>query len=61
MSCKKDCGGCSCHTGNAPCSHCTEDHNNIDNYPECPKCGEIFYDKTDMEQLKHHINEFDLI
>lgn len=40
MSCDfNKCGGCSCFI-NAPCSHCEEDHENINGIPECEICEE---------------------
>ena len=60
MSCKKECGGCSCHI-NPPCTHCIEDHDNIDNHPECPNCGEIFYDMSEIDIRWHLIKEFELV
>jgi hypothetical protein len=49
--------GCTCFIS-APCSHCFEDHENIDNHPVCDECGEILYDATDFDIRKHKILEF---
>lgn len=54
-----DCS-CSCHLGHPPCTHCTEDHANIDGHPTCEECGEILYDAGDIEQLRHKVGCFEL-
>jgi hypothetical protein len=61
MSCdlRSDCG-CSCNVGNAPCHHCVEDHNNIDNHPRCEECMEILYDANELDILRHNVLEFKL-
>ena len=55
MRCGLDCPGCSCHVGNAPCSHCENDHDNVDNHPECDNCDEILYDATENEIRWHKL------
>ena len=62
MSCDRenDCNGCTCHCGNPPCSHCTSDHDNVDNHPECHFCGEILYDEHEVDNLRHTVECFEL-
>ena len=55
-----DCNGCSCHI-TAPCTHCVEDHDNVDNYPVCENCGAVVYTETEIEYTKHKVNCFELI
>lgn len=59
MSCRKECGGCTCFKS-APCKHCVEDHNNVDGHPECPDCGEILYDASELDMLRHKVECFEL-
>lgn len=51
---------CSCHLGHPPCSHCTEDHANVDNHPVCEECGEILYEAGEIEKLRHSVACFEL-
>lgn len=53
------CSGCTCFLS-PPCSHCTEDHDNVDNHPTCDHCEKVLYG-DEIENLKHQINCFVLV
>lgn len=45
---ENDCEGCTCHRC-APCTHCVDDHDNIDGHPICVECGIVLRDGDECD------------